>query len=248
MLRNEMKEITDHDWPKPDNIHAFYTTRQHGVSEGHFSSLNLASHVDDEWENVQQNRAILREHLVLPREPAWLEQTHSDKISEITVKGYQQDADASFTRQAEYICAVLTADCLPILLCSSQGDCVAAIHAGWRGLYQGIIAHCVQAMSIPGRQLQAWLGPAISQAAYEVDVAFQQRFIALSHDYAACFQATGSEHYLADLYAIARLQLQQVEIDLLYGATFCTHTDAKQFFSYRRDGVTGRQACLIYLT
>lgn len=243
-----MNKICPSTWPIPDNVHAYYTTRPHGVSTGCYTSLNLASHVGDTQQDVDKNRRILMNTLSLPDEPVWLNQVHSDQVVEIKEDIPTITADASHTQLDNKICAVLTADCLPILICNQQGSHVGAIHAGWRGLQQKIIQNCIDEMGQDPSDLSVWLGPAISQNAYEVDPQFRQHFLDLGHEYQQAFIAGRPGHYYADLYTIATIQLKEAGITAIYGGNHCTYNEKENFFSYRRDGEAGRQACLIYFT
>ena len=233
------------DWPAPNNIHAATTLRAGGVSTGCYASLNPATHVDDNPEHVAQNRTIIRESLGLPAEPVWLQQVHSTiAVDAANVIGVPQ-ADASYSHAANVVCTVMTADCLPLLVCSEQGDCVAAIHAGWRGLLDGIITHTISAMA--GKNLLVWLGPAIGPECFEVGEEVLAAFAGKSPHNRHAFKRHG-ERWLADIYQLARMELASLGIDNIYGGEYCTVTDPKRFYSYRRDKTTGRMASLIWRT
>jgi len=233
------------NWPAPARVYAGTTLRTGGVSQGVFSSLNLATHVDDTLAHVLANRARVKHELALPTDPVWLNQTHTahvvcaDKISQLT------EADASYTQKKQCVCAVLTADCLPILLCDTQGNSVAAVHAGWRGLLKGIIENTLA--TLPATELMAWLGPAIGPQCFEVGSEVRQAFIDKNSLFAAAFKITKHNKYYADIYALARIILQQAGVHNIYGGDFCTVTDTQRFFSYRRETQTGRMASLIWL-
>ncbi|MGF1739438.1 peptidoglycan editing factor PgeF [Photobacterium satsumensis] len=235
------------DWPAPANVKAIATTREGGNSIGPYQGLNLGNHVGDEPEVVRQNRQWLQHQLGLTTVPVWLNQTHSiDVISIEQAQSKAIDADGSYTAKPLLPCVVMTADCLPVILCDRQGTQVAAVHAGWRGLVDGIIEQAVAKFSVPGSELMAWLGPAIGPQAFEVGGEVREQFLA--HDPAAveAFQPYG-EKWLADLYQLARQRLASVSVDNVSGGDCCTYSEAERFYSYRRDGVTGRQATLIWL-
>ncbi len=237
------------DWPAPENVRACSTTRCCGVSEGVFDSLNLAAHVGDKPAHVAQNRSRLREQLSLPVEPAWLNQVHGREVVDAGSVDPPVDADASFASRPGVVCVVMTADCLPLLFCNRSGTRVAAAHAGWRGLADGVIEATIDALQEPADQLLAWLGPAIGPDAFEVGAEVRQQFIDDLPATEAAFVELGSNpgHYLADLYQLARLRLARKGVQAVYGGEYCTHTDQDQFFSFRRDGKTGRQASMIWL-
>lgn len=229
-------------WPAPTRVHALITTRRGGVSKGIFSSMNLGSRSGDE--SASANRAILRG--VLPNEPAWLRQVHGDKVVEATHVLEATEADASFTRTSGIVCAVLTADCLPVLLCDQQGTVVAAAHAGWRGLAAGILTRTVTSLPASPQSLIAYLGPAISARAFEVGDDVRQIFLSAQAGSAEAFVPHG-EKWRADLYLLARLQLNAASVTRIYGGGLCTFSDRERFFSHRRDGMTGRMASIIWL-
>ncbi len=231
------------DWPAPRTVQAAVTLRTGGVSKGPYASWNLAAHVGDDPNTVALNRQILRERLDLPSEPVWLKQVHGNRVicaSQDAV--HPLTADASFTSQPNVVCAVLTADCLPILL--TDGHTVAAVHAGWRGMLAGIIANALDLPPWRGPPL-AWLGPAIGPQAFEVGPEVKSAFLARCPSFAAAFQPRSDRH-LADIYHLARLILSAHGVQSIYGGQFCTYSDPKRFFSYRRDGVCGRMATLIW--
>jgi len=236
------------DWPLPPHIQAYSTLRQCGFSESPYDSFNLAAHVDDNPEHVQKNRDHLKALLHLPTEPIWIQQTHSTIASVAVPENRGKEADATFTNQPNQVCIVLTADCLPILLCDHKGTKVSAIHAGWRGLFNGIIAETLKKMDCKKTEILAWLGPAIGPTAYEVGNEIRDIFMqsdTLSH---SAFTPSKNGRWMCNLYAIARIQLQKQGIHSIYGGTHCTYSDAHNFFSYRRDGIkTGRMATLIWI-
>lgn len=233
-------------WSAPASVRAFTTTRAGGVSRGRWAGLNLGDHVDDDLRAVADNRARLSRQLGLPAEPQWLSQVHGTRVC---LPGRPLDcADACFENRPGRVCAVLTADCLPVLFCNVAGTRVAAAHAGWRGLLAGVLEQTVAAFDDPPEQILAWLGPAIGPSAFEVGDEVRADFVA---DRAACgshFRAHGPGHWLADLYGLARDRLAGAGVLRVSGGGLCTFDDPERFFSYRRDGVTGRMATLIWLT
>jgi len=237
-------------WPAPENIKAFCSTRQHGHSKKPFDSFNLAFHVKDSPQHVVRNRDKLRHDWALAHEPLWLNQVHGTTV--ILCQNYSDSAptaDGCISREVQRPCAILTADCLPILLCANQGDEVAALHAGWRGLAHGIVDNAIKQMRTPPAQLLAWLGPAIGPSVFEVGPEVRLDFIAASRDNEAGFSPYHGNQWLADLYQLARLNLQRCGVQRIYGGDFCTVTQADYFFSFRRDkGETGRMASVIWRT
>lgn len=239
------------DWPAPPNVHALVTTRAGGASTGSWQGLNLATHVGDDPAHVALNRAWLRAHL--PVEPLWLEQVHGVACVQAEAATCGAIADASVSRTAQQVCAVMTADCLPVLFCSRDGQVVGAAHAGWRGLLAGVLESTIAQMQVPAMAVMAWLGPAIGPQAFEVGPEVRAAFLAAVDSAAAraateaAFTAHG-EKWLADLYALARLRLHTLGVSAIYGGGLCTYSDAERFYSYRRDGATGRMASLIWRT
>ena len=231
------------DWPAPANIRALQTTRNGGFSLPPYNSLNLGVHVGDDPMLVERNRNFLNSHL--PSEPVWLEQVHGTDVVLAETGGCRPRADACVTHKANAVCVVMTADCLPVLLCDQAGTVVGAVHAGWRGLLDGIVESTVQAMNVPGATLLAWLGPAIGPDAFEVGVEVHDAFMQHDAKAATAFLLCGDK-YLANLYTLARLRLAALGVTRVYGGDFCTYTDADSFFSYRRDGRSGRMASLIW--
>jgi len=233
------------DWPAPSNVHALVTTRNGGVSTGPWAHLNLATHVGDDIAHVTANRAWLRVQANLPNEPAWLEQIHGTDCVIAENTGPNCTADASVSFAAKHVCAVLTADCLPVLFCTRDGKTVAAAHAGWRGLLAGVLENTVRSMRALPADILVWLGPAIGPQQFEVGEEVRAAFIEHARVSSAAFVPHGNK-WLADIYALARLRLQDIGIAEIYGGDFCTVTDSARFFSYRREGVTGRMASLIW--
>ncbi len=234
------------DWPVPAHVRALTTTRKGGVSQGPYACMNLADHVGDDPAAVAQNRQLLQQLLELPGEPLWLQQVHGSTPVNALECGPAPAADASWCHQAGVVCAVLTADCLPLLICDRRGESIAAVHAGWRGLEAGVIEQAVRAMQIPAENLLAWLGPAISQKAYLVGDEVRAAFVAHNPGAAAAFQS-GPGGWQADLYELARQRLAGCGVTAVYGGNRCTLSEHEDFFSFRRDGKTGRMASLIWL-
>lgn len=236
------------DWPAPAHIKAFTTTRFGGVSHSPFDSFNLGDHVGDDSLNVAQNRTILGEQAKLPEPPRWLTQNHSCRVIDSQRWGIGEQGDAIISTTPNHVCPILTADCLPILLCTAQGNQVAAIHAGWRGLANGIIEQTIANFPSDKSNLMAWLGPAIGPKQFEVGQEVVDAYV--KHDVLAqqAFQQTDDTHYLADIYLLARQRLHALGVSAIYGGHSCTVTESEQFFSYRRDGITGRMASLIWIS
>jgi YfiH family protein len=231
------------DWPAPPGIRAVSTLRRGGVSEGPYASLNLGAHVGDNPERVAENRRRLAETLCLPSEPVWLNQVHGHQVIRAEAAD-DRTADASFTREPGIVCGIMTADCLPVLLCSRDGAAVAAVHAGWKGLAGGVVESAVAAMGT--RDLLAWLGPAIGPEAFEVGSEVREAFLHSGAEFAAGFHETANGKWLADICRLARIILHRLDIAEIHGGGWCTFGNAEDFFSYRRDRVTGRMATLIW--
>ncbi len=240
----------DHDWPVPANVGIAMTNRHGGVSVYPYDSLNFGLHVGDAEQQVMANRELLCKQLALTAKPVWLEQVHGTHVLNLDTLSLAQAAgtpiaDASFSRTASQVCAVMTADCLPVLLCNQAGTEVAAAHAGWRGLCDGVIEATAAQFSSPMDELIAYLGPAIGPQKFEVGVEVKHAFCGLHPQAAACFIPSGDK-YLADIIGLAKLRLSLLGIKHIYSADICTVSDT-DYFSYRRDKVTGRMASLIWL-
>jgi len=267
------------DWPAPARVRALVTSRAGGVSVPPYASMNPAAHVGDAPAAVAENRRILRQ--ALPSEPLWLNQVHGTRVVEVALPPSQSprsemkgtvgelaeppptdlfqrgeitpEADASVTRQPGLVCAVLTADCLPVLFCDDAGQVVAAAHAGWRGLASGVLEATVRAMGVAPERMLAWLGPAIGPGGFEVGEEVRQAFVAGNPLAGIAFRPAlpgaldeAPRKWLADLSMLARIRLAGIGVERVYADASCTFTDARRFFSYRRDGRTGRMASLIW--
>jgi polyphenol oxidase len=233
------------DWPAPRQVHSLVTTRAGGESCGCYESFNLALHVGDDPQSVLGNRARLRAWL--PAEPLWLRQVHSTTVIEAHAAQNEPEADAAVVRSSGVVLAVLTADCVPVLLCDREGETVAIVHAGWRGLAGGIVENAVRCMAVSPARLMAYLGPGIGPAAYEVGQDVYDAFVADDPRSGQAFAQRAQGKYSADLYALARQRLERTGTMAIYGGAYCTHTERGRFFSHRRDGRTGRMASLIWL-
>ena len=238
------------DWPAPSRVKALFTTRNNGVSGAPYTSFNLGGHVGDDPTRVEQNRALLRSFL--PEDPSWLNQVHGTTVIDAGARRAGiPEGDAVFTRQRANVCAILVADCLPILFCDREGTIVGLMHAGWRGLAADIIQRTISMIDLPGSQLMAWLGPAIGPDRFEVGEEVRNIFIQRDSKSARAFvrpaAVDNSGKWLADIFLLTRQQLMDAGITEIYGGGVCTYNDPARFFSYRRDGVTGRMAGLIWL-
>jgi len=234
------------EWPAPANIHAAMTTRWGGGSLPPYDSLNLGDHVGDDLRTVTNNRALVEQQLRLPSQVRWLHQTHSTIAVQVT--GSDCEGDASYSKKSGVVCAVMTADCLPLLVCNREGTEVAAIHAGWRGLHDGIIESTIARLDSAPDQLMVWLGIAIGPDQFEVGAEVRRQFINEDGSAENAFKPSSREGYwLADIYRLARIRLNRLGIDDIYGGGLCSYSDSEAFFSYRRDGVTGRMGALIWM-
>ncbi|NQZ54629.1 MAG: peptidoglycan editing factor PgeF [Piscirickettsiaceae bacterium] len=235
------------DWPAPSNIKSLSTTRIGGFSRPPYNELNLASHVGDDSDTVQQNRRYLIQSAQIPAAPHWLNQVHSTHAINSTEWNKDIEADAIFSSTENHVCTVMTADCLPILLCNRQGDTVAALHAGWRGLAAGIIKQTLNKFSCKPDDIMAWLGPAIGPMKFEVGREVFDTFHSHSSLADQAFEQIDATHYLADIYLLATQYLNELGITEIFGGDFCTVSEKQRFFSYRRDVITGRMASMIWL-
>jgi len=240
-----MKVITP-TWGSVAGVRAFTTTRTGGMSRGRYESLNLAAHVDDEPAKVRTNQRTLLDTQHLPHAPRWLHQVHGTRTVDTDDSGDPIEADAVYTNRPDRICAVLSADCLPILLRDQSGQEVAAVHAGWRGLLDGVVNSAVAKFFAPRGRLAAWIGPGISAAAYIVDARFRGRFLDQDPALASSFYYKAGQWH-ADLYAIAERRLHDSGVGTVVRYEGCTYAESGRFYSYRRDGVTGRMASLVWI-
>lgn len=242
------------DWPVPTNVQACITARSGGFSLPPYASNNFGLHVGDDPLRVAKNRAQLCTQAGLVNAPQWLEQVHGVKVVNAKADGVIRTADGSYSNQPGQACLVMTADCLPILLCDRQGTQVAALHCGWRSLAKGICARGLQKFSGNPGDILAYLGPAISQPNFEVGVDVLEAFFkgARTHEQreqiaSAFVSAHRPLHFFADIYALARAELKALGVHAIYGGGYCTYADVDRFYSYRRDKTTGRMASLIWL-
>lgn len=239
------------EWPMSHIVKAGTTTRLGGVSQAPFNELNLGLHVCDDEKAVRKNRAELVHLLGLPAEPRWLNQNHGVAVCD-SVPDTGECFDAAWTNQAGEVLAILTADCLPVVIASADGAELGAAHAGWRGLVDGVLSQLVDRFSGEGSELFAWLGPAIGPAAFEVGDEVKSRFIqqwakADRQELEAAFTAGDPGKWYADLYGLAKITLAQAGVTRVYGGQFCTLTDSQRFYSFRRDGPdAGRMATLVW--
>ncbi len=224
------------------------TTRLGGTSHPPYAGLNLASHVGDQAQCVRANRAWVKRQLRLPAEPVWLNQTHSDHVIDAATADVGPEADGSFSGRPGVVCAVLTADCLPLLLCDRAGSRVAAAHAGWRGLSAGVIEAAVDGLQVHPSELMAWLGPAIGPRAFEVGDEVRTEFAGQDEAAKRAFRRSTAGRWLADIFELARQRLTSKGVTAIFGGDLCTFSEPTRFFSYRRDRTTGRMASLIWLT
>lgn len=251
MMHNPI-EFIHPQWPAPANVKALQTTRIGGVSQVPFASLNLGTHVNDDPMAVAKNRHLLSNYV--PSEPVWVNQVHGLNVIDAATSSCLQNADASFTTQSNVVCVTMTADCLPVLLCDKSGTVVAAVHAGWRGLCDGVIEAAVKKMQLAPSQVLVWLGPAIGPNAFEVGEDVREQFIVRDVQARHAFKSVGihsNGKWLCNMYLIATQRLLALGVTQIYGASvnehFCTYTDEARFFSFRRDNITGRMASLIWL-
>jgi YfiH family protein len=236
------------NWPAPSNVKAMQTTRSGGVSTGAFASLNMGAHVGDDPIAVAKNRQLLSSYL--PSEPVWVNQVHGTVVIDAAVSSCLQNADASFATNLNVVCVTMTADCLPLLLCDTKGTVVAAVHAGWRGLCDGVIEAAIAKMQVPAKEILVWLGPAIGPKAFEVGADVKVQFAEKDRQAELAFKPHGDK-WLCNLYVIAKQRLNHMGVTQIYGASvneeFCTYTDVDRFYSFRRDNITGRMASMIWL-
>jgi YfiH family protein len=235
-------------WPAPAAVRALSTLRGGGVSAAFYASLNLGAHVGDVPAAVAENRRRLRIAAELPAEPTWLAQVHGIEVADLDAAGaVLGPADGAHTRRPGRVCAILAADCLPVLFAGESGDVVGAAHAGWRGLAGGVIEATVRALAVAPRTLLVWLGPAIGARHFEIGPEVRDELLRGDPGAAAAFEVNARGRFMADLNALARRRLVRLGIERIYGGGECTYSHADRYFSHRRDGQTGRQATLIWL-
>lgn len=242
-------DIAEHcvvpDWPLPARVRALVTTRAGGVSAGPFSGLNLGLRTGDDPAAVAENRARLERRL--PQAPRWLQQVHGSTVVDADDLTAIPPADASVARNAGTVCAIMIADCLPVLLADKAGTCVGAAHAGWRGLAGGVISNTIGRMTARPAELTAWIGPGIGPSAFEVGDDVLDAFCADTAENREAFKPLKPGKWLCDLPMLARKALQRAGVTAIHGGNLCTYSDPARFYSYRRDRVTGRMAALIWL-
>ena len=234
-------------WPNLEGIFAGTTVRSKGFSEGVYSRFNLADHVDDDISCVQENRRLLKDTLKLPSEPCWLKQKHEANVLVEPDNNEILIGDASITRLPGKISVVLTADCLPILLANKSQDIVGSIHAGWRGMVAGVIENTISAMQSNVEDIMVWLGPAISQSAFEVGDEVRDIFLNMHLQNEDCFKMNDNKRWQADIYQLARIKFELLGIENIFGGSYCTYRDSDLFYSYRREIKCGRMASMIYI-
>lgn len=234
------------NWPAPKNVKAFASTRVDGFSTTPYQGLNLGAHVGDDLSIVEKNRDRLAQQAKMPSAPIWLNQTHSTVVAQASAPTKQVlDADGVFTSSSQVVCSAMTADCLPVLLTNTQGTQVAAVHAGWRGLANGIVENALELFS---GEVMAWLGPAIGPQAFEVGEDVLQAFVDFDSQAHQAFTPRNVEgKWLADMSKLATQRLNKLGVTQVFDSGLCTFQDKNDFYSYRRDGVTGRQATFIWI-
>ncbi|HZF26273.1 MAG TPA: peptidoglycan editing factor PgeF [Steroidobacteraceae bacterium] len=236
------------EWPVSPRVHAVSTLRRGGVSVAPYDTFNLGADVGDEVDAVAENRRRLGEQLGLDGEPCWLKQVHGANVVRAgEVTGERPQADAAIAAASDQICAILTADCMPVLLARTDGTRVAAAHAGWRGLASGVLESTIAALETPPRELAAWLGPAIGPDHFEVGSEVRAAFLRIDPAAVTAFRANARGRWMCDLYRLAHQHLNRAGVDAIFGGGRCTFAEATEFFSYRRDGRCGRMASLIWI-
>jgi polyphenol oxidase len=234
------------NWPAPSGVRAYVSTRIGGVSKAPFVSLNLGAHVGDDIESVIENRRLFAQATNMPDSVQWLNQVHGTDVVCLPCDDLLDSADAAFSDQVNQVCAVLTADCLPVFFCDVAGGGVAVAHAGWRGLCAGVLEETLNRFDEPEKVL-VWLGPAIGPEAFEVGSEVREAFIAKQPEARQAFVATENDKWLGNLYLLARQRLMAKGVMNISGGEHCTFTEKDRFYSYRRDGKTGRMASVIWL-
>lgn len=246
MIKQENDIWLRANWPAPAHIRAGTSIRTGGASHTPYDQLNLATHVGDEIEVVNQNRQLLLKHLKIPSEPVWLEQIHSSKTISLDTVPDNIIADGCHTSKRNTVCAILTADCVPVLFCNSSGTKIAAIHAGWRGICNGIIENTLQQFSDP-TSILVWIGPCISDEYYQVGKDVYERCLAHSLSLKTAFQQIDPEHWNCNISNLVKIILKNCKVGPIYECGLCTYKRSDLFFSYRRDGDTGRTASMIWM-
>lgn len=241
-------QVINPNWSVPKNIHAFTTTREGGVSLEPYFSFNLGDHVGDDKSAVKTNRTLLVEKFSLPQKPIFLTQTHSTRVLQLPYSGQNLEVDAVYTNVPNQVCVVMTADCLPVLFTTTSGNEVAAAHAGWRGLCDGVLEETVKYFQAKPEDIIAWFGPAIGPKAFQVGIDVVEKFVVVDEKAKLAFQPDAIEEgkYLSNLYQIATQRLNNLGITQIYGGNHCTFNEKEKFFSYRRDNQTGRMASVIW--
>jgi YfiH family protein len=235
------------DWPAPESIGCITTTRKGGFSRNVYKGLNLGLQVSDDEKHVQKNRQLLKDDLNLPNDPIWLDQVHGSQVIQLLdATNKKLSADAVYTKEVGIVCAVLTADCLPVVFCDQSGSYVAVAHAGWRGLLNGVLENTLKALPVDNVDIMCWLGPAIGPNKFEVGKEVFEQFVVKDAVHENSFLKQNESKYLANIYQLAKNALKSNGVKNVYGGGFCTHMQKERFFSYRRDGRTGRMATLIW--
>ncbi len=237
------------DWPAPSHVHAGTTLRHGGISSPPYDQLNLATHVDDDLGSVLNNRQRLLQYLNLPAEPIWLKQVHGNvvAVANAGLKQIETSADACYSTQTNTVCAVMTADCLPLLLCDDQGAQIAAVHIGWRGFCKNIISVALEQFTCPNNQIMAWLGPCICAKHYETGTEVRDACLAVCEGATDVFTTAKDGHVQTDLHRLVSVALNQQGVQHIYGEQRCTYEEDDDFYSYRKNKTTGRMASLIWM-
>ncbi len=236
------------DWPSPANIKAFVTTRKGGESTDCYSSFNMGLYSGDDAEKVLLNRSLLMNDWSLKQSPQWLKQVHGIQVVSAGLNPQEKEGDACWTSNSGRACVVQSADCLPVLFCDTAGTTVAAAHAGWKGLVDGVLEETIKSMGVKPDELLAWMGPAISQKHFEVGPEVREQFLKADLNAESAFKAGKGDRWYADLYSLARARLQAMGLTKIYGGEYCTVEQEKLFYSYRRDGKhSGRMASVVWI-
>lgn len=246
-MENETINWIPADWHAPSRVHAGTTTRRGGLSTSPYDSFNIALHVGDDHESVQRNREQLVNRLNLPSEPVWLKQVHGSAVT-TGDNGTNTGADACITDKINVVCGVMTADCIPLLMCNDTGTKIAAIHVGWRGLCRGIVTNTVGQFDEHDVELMAWIGPHVCAQHYPVRDDMRTECIrSLGKTAESAFTDAGDGGWHADIEKLARIELERLGVVKIYTYKGCTYAEDETFYSYRRDHTTGRMASLIWI-